>query len=45
LIRWCAAELAGYKKPKHVVFMSELPKNSTGKVMKNELRALFRSPS
>jgi long-chain acyl-CoA synthetase len=45
LIRWCAEELAGYKKPKHVVFMSELPKNSTGKVMKNELRALFRSPS
>jgi long-chain acyl-CoA synthetase len=45
LIRWCAEELAGYKKPKHVVFMPELPKNSTGKVMKNELRALFRSPS
>jgi len=45
LIRWCAEELAGYKKPKHIIFMSELPKNSTGKVMKNELRALFRSPS
>jgi acyl-CoA synthetase (AMP-forming)/AMP-acid ligase II len=45
LIRWCAEELAGYKKPKHIVFMSELPKNSTGKVMKNELRALFRSSS
>jgi acyl-CoA synthetase (AMP-forming)/AMP-acid ligase II len=45
LIRWCVEELAGYKKPKHIVFMSELPKNSTGKVMKNELRALFRSSS
>jgi acyl-CoA synthetase (AMP-forming)/AMP-acid ligase II len=45
LIRWCAGELASYKKPKHIVFMPELPKNSTGKVMKNELRALFRSRS
>jgi len=43
LIRWCASELAGYKKPKHVVFMRELPRNSTGKVIKNELRTQFRS--
>jgi long-chain acyl-CoA synthetase len=43
LIRWCAAELASYKKPKYVVFMAELPRNSTGKVIKNELRTLFRS--
>jgi long-chain acyl-CoA synthetase len=43
LIQWCAKELASYKKPKHITFMSELPKNSTGKVMKNELRALYRS--
>ena len=45
LIRWCASELASYKKPKHIVFMTELPKNSTGKVIKNELRTLFRSRS
>lgn len=43
LIRWCASELASYKKPKHVVFMRELPRNSTGKVIKNELRTQFRS--
>jgi long-chain acyl-CoA synthetase len=41
LIQWCAKELASYKKPKHITFMSELPKNSTGKVMKNELRSLW----
>ena len=41
LVGWCATELAGYKKPKHIVFMPELPKNSTGKVTKNELRKLF----
>lgn len=43
LIRWCGSELASYKKPKHVVFIPELPRNSTGKVIKNELRTLFRS--
>jgi acyl-CoA synthetase (AMP-forming)/AMP-acid ligase II len=41
LIRWCASGLASYKKPKHVVFLPELPRNSTGKVVKNELRKLF----
>lgn len=43
LVRWCASELAGYKKPKHVMFMPELPRNSIGKVTKNELRDLFRA--
>ena len=32
--------LAGYKKPKHVFVVDALPRNSTGKVLKNELRAL-----
>jgi long-chain acyl-CoA synthetase len=41
LIRWCASGLASYKKPKHVVFLPELPRNSTGKVIKSELRKLF----
>ncbi len=31
--------LAGYKKPKRVIFVDELPKNSSGKIVKNELRA------
>jgi acyl-CoA synthetase (AMP-forming)/AMP-acid ligase II len=30
--------LAGYKVPREVVFMAELPRNSTGKVLKRELR-------
>lgn len=41
LLQWCAGELAGYKKPRHILFMSELPRNSTGKVLKNELRKRF----
>jgi long-chain acyl-CoA synthetase len=42
LVQRCAQELASYKKPKHVVFMKELPRNSTGKVLKTELRSAFK---
>ncbi len=43
LIQRCARELASYKKPKYVVFVGELPKNSTGKVLKTELRRTFKA--
>lgn len=33
----CRAHLADYKLPRTIVFMSELPKNSTGKVLKRLL--------
>jgi fatty-acyl-CoA synthase len=32
------ANLAGYKQPRDVVFVDELPRTSTGKVLKRELR-------
>ncbi len=32
------ANLAGYKVPKEVVFLDELPRNATGKVLKRELK-------
>jgi len=41
LIEFCAARLSGYKKPKKVVFMNELPKNAAGKVTKSVLREPF----
>lgn len=41
LITHCRSHLAGFKTPKHVVF-SELPKTSTGKIQKFELRAVAK---
>lgn len=41
LIAHCRGHLAGFKTPKHVVF-SELPKTSTGKIQKFELRAVAK---
>lgn len=31
-------KLAGYKRPKYVVFADALPKNPSGKILKRELR-------
>ena len=41
LIAFCRERLAGFKTPKRVVFM-DLPKTSTGKILKFELRAQVR---
>jgi malonyl-CoA/methylmalonyl-CoA synthetase len=42
MIAACRAQLAGYKTPKRVVFVDELPRNTMGKVQKNLLRDRFR---
>ncbi|KAG1060046.1 hypothetical protein G6F40_018093 [Rhizopus arrhizus] len=34
----CLASIARFKRPKRYVFLDELPKNSTGKVLKRELQ-------
>ncbi|QRY55121.1 FadD3 family acyl-CoA ligase [Mycolicibacterium septicum] len=39
LIAWGRERMAGYKVPRYVEFLDELPLNATGKVMKNELEA------
>ena len=38
LLAFCAEHLADYKRPRHVRFVAELPRNATGKVMKHKLR-------
>lgn len=41
LLAFCEDRLAGYKKPKKIHFVAELPKNLYGKVLRKALRALF----
>lgn len=43
LIEWCRKRLSGFKRPKRVVFVEELPYSATGKIQKNVLRAGFLS--
>jgi len=38
----CNQHIARFKRPKRYVFVYELPKNATGKVLKRELRELLR---
>jgi long-chain acyl-CoA synthetase len=35
---FCREDLAGYKKPRQVVFVEELPRNALGKVLKHEVK-------
>ena len=36
---FCAVRLADYKVPRHITFVPELPRNATGKVLKQQLLA------
>lgn len=42
IIAWCKAHLAGFKCPRHVMFL-ELPKTSTGKIQKFRLREMAKA--
>ena len=37
---YCREELTGYKVPRHIVFVDELPKSNVGKILRKELRSL-----
>jgi acyl-CoA synthetase (AMP-forming)/AMP-acid ligase II len=39
LLAHCRAQLARFKVPKEIVFLSALPRNPSGKVLKRDLRA------
>ena len=39
---FCRQRLAGYKCPRQVMLVAELPRNTVGKVLKRELRELVR---
>ncbi|MBB3946570.1 long-chain acyl-CoA synthetase [Rhizobium skierniewicense] len=37
---FCAKSLTNYKRPKHIEFLTELPKTNVGKILRRELRKL-----
>ena len=38
LTAWAGSRLAGYKRPRHVVVVQDLPRNAAGKVLRRKLR-------
>ena len=43
IMEYCRSRLAGFKRPRSVVFIDSLPRNAMGKVLKKELREKFGS--
>jgi acyl-CoA synthetase (AMP-forming)/AMP-acid ligase II len=41
IIGYCRSKLAGYKRPRSVIFVDSLPRNQMGKVLKKELRKKY----
>ena len=44
IIEYCRERLAGFKRPRSVVFVDELPRNVMGKVLKRDLREVYGYP-
>ena len=42
IIDFCKQRIARYKAPKSIEFLDTLPKNPSGKILKTELRKLFK---
>ncbi len=42
LVAFCRGKLAGYKIPRQLAYVEALPRNPTGKILKKDLRELFR---
>jgi len=38
---FCLEHMGRFKRPKHYIFIDELPKNNTGKILKTTLRTLY----
>ncbi|MGH9056233.1 MAG: class I adenylate-forming enzyme family protein [Acidimicrobiales bacterium] len=44
IVELCRENLAGYKKPRRVEFVGELPRNAAGKILKRDLRIRVGQP-
>ena len=42
LMAHCAGQLTGYKRPRKIHFVDELPKSPIGKILRRELRAMVQ---
>jgi len=42
LLEWCKGRLAGFKLPKAALFVAEIPRNPSGKILKRVLREQYR---
>lgn len=45
VIAFCRGRMAGYKQPKAAVFVDEIPRNPSGKILKRLLREQFPDPA
>ncbi|MBI3537730.1 MAG: long-chain fatty acid--CoA ligase [Chloroflexi bacterium] len=45
LIKYCAEQIAKFKTPKSVTFLQALPKNIIGKILRKDLRAMYKEKS
>jgi acyl-CoA synthetase (AMP-forming)/AMP-acid ligase II len=44
IIAYCRSRLAGFKRPRSIRFVDQLPRNPMGKVLKKELRETYGQP-
>ena len=44
VIEHCRSRLAGFKRPRSVIFIDTLPRNAMGKVLRKELREKYGQP-
>lgn len=44
IIEYCRAKLTSFKRPRSVIFVDELPRNTMGKVLTRELREKYGKP-
>jgi long-chain acyl-CoA synthetase len=44
LIEWCRQRIAHYKSPRSINFVTELPRNPSGKLLKRQLRQPYWAP-
>jgi len=45
LLAWLHERITGYKRPRKVVFLPELPKSNVGKILRRELRGAVNAPA